>query len=545
MNKRDTKAFRERFNRWKAGEQVYDKGRPIELPEYQDGKEGVHRRLGVTAGSKVNTEQCAAWSNQWLRDNGYLASGNAWNLNDMDVVYNGFENLQKLKHFDRQAIEKMNHQASDSVYANFKSRDLYKTRPYAVNMFYNGSPALESAYNEGDGVTGTHTGVLTFDDKSNRWWVTHNIHGTIHQEPFVTLQSGNGKYGVTAVYMPRKNTILNKIKGMIGLTSGKDSGVAIKPIRKTVYRAFGGDVFSTREDAIKHNKKYLSDIENRMIYKSRTLPTYKQYEIPFIQDKAVTLTNAGYATGANLSTNLLDTLAEHAVKNEVPVKTAIGLGTKESTLGNPTDDGTFHTLFADKTLRDEFKRMYNEYGTEQHINLGYAVSPKELINMHFSPDPYLDALEWAYKKGETKKQVRQMLKNGEAYADRQAKKLIESGEFNKNILDAGFQKFKEDPKGYNPGQKNYVELVDRRANEIWNSPEIQQWYKQSKYYGFKYGKDSINIKPSKRGTFTAAAKRRGMSVSQLESVVLNNPSNYSEAMRKKAQFSRNARKWRK
>lgn len=34
MGKRDAKAFRERFNRWKNGEQVYDKGRPITDNEY-------------------------------------------------------------------------------------------------------------------------------------------------------------------------------------------------------------------------------------------------------------------------------------------------------------------------------------------------------------------------------------------------------------------------------------------------------------------------------------------------------------------------------
>ena len=58
------------------------------------------------------------------------------------------------------------------------------------------------------------------------------------------------------------------------------------------------------------------------------------------------------------------------------------------------------------------------------------------------------------------------------------------------------------------------------------------------------GKDSgIYIKPSKRGTFTAAAKKRGMSVQSFASKVLNNPSNYSKAMRKKAQFAKNASKF--
>ena len=58
------------------------------------------------------------------------------------------------------------------------------------------------------------------------------------------------------------------------------------------------------------------------------------------------------------------------------------------------------------------------------------------------------------------------------------------------------------------------------------------------------GKD-INIKPSKRGTFTKAAKQHGMSVQGFANKVLKNPSKYSAAMRKKANFAHNASKWNK
>ena len=53
----------------------------------------------------------------------------------------------------------------------------------------------------------------------------------------------------------------------------------------------------------------------------------------------------------------------------------------------------------------------------------------------------------------------------------------------------------------------------------------------------------IHIKPSKRGTFTAAAKRHGESVQSFASQVLANKENYSPAMVKKANFARNAAKW--
>ena len=53
----------------------------------------------------------------------------------------------------------------------------------------------------------------------------------------------------------------------------------------------------------------------------------------------------------------------------------------------------------------------------------------------------------------------------------------------------------------------------------------------------------IYIKPSKRGTFTAAAKKHGKSVQGFASQVLANKENYSSAMVKKANFARNAASW--
>ena len=63
-------------------------------------------------------------------------------------------------------------------------------------------------------------------------------------------------------------------------------------------------------------------------------------------------------------------------------------------------------------------------------------------------------------------------------------------------------------------------------------------------YNYNSGKD-IRIKPSKRGTFTKAAKQHGISVQSFANRVLKNPSKYSAAMRKKANFARNASKWNK
>ena len=61
-------------------------------------------------------------------------------------------------------------------------------------------------------------------------------------------------------------------------------------------------------------------------------------------------------------------------------------------------------------------------------------------------------------------------------------------------------------------------------------------------HDYNSGKD-IRIKKSKRGTFTKAAKQHGMSVQGFANRVLRNPSKYSAAMRKKANFAHNASSW--
>lgn len=57
-------------------------------------------------------------------------------------------------------------------------------------------------------------------------------------------------------------------------------------------------------------------------------------------------------------------------------------------------------------------------------------------------------------------------------------------------------------------------------------------------------KSSIHIKPSKRGTFKAMAKRAGKSVQEEASAVLANPK-ASPAAKKKANFAKNAAHWNK
>lgn len=61
---------------------------------------------------------------------------------------------------------------------------------------------------------------------------------------------------------------------------------------------------------------------------------------------------------------------------------------------------------------------------------------------------------------------------------------------------------------------------------------------------FKKG-NKIKIKKANRGKFTESAKRAGMGVQEYASHVLANKDKYSSTLVKRANFARNASKWKK
>lgn len=174
------------------------------------------------------------------------------------------------------------------------------------------------------------------------------------------------------------------------------------------------------------------------------------YDIPFIPEKQIKLTDAGLATGAVLSTNLLDSIADNAYTAGLPIEAALGLAVKESTLGNPTDDSSVRHI-----LNSARYATFKELGTGQHIYKGdRALNGQEIINYH---------------KGDNDFGIRYI--NTGDY-----KKAIESK--NQSILQTGFEFYKENPDKYNPGQKNYQQLIDKRGKEVMQSPEVKKWYKE-------------------------------------------------------------------
>lgn len=110
-------------------------------------------------------------------------------------------------------------------------------------------------------------------------------------------------------------------------------------------------------------------------------------------------------------------------------------------------------------------------------------------------------------------------------------------------IGSSIAKRKAEEKAAELNKANQTAMQQRAQNFDYavDTVEDQNMFNFLSNYAADGGK--IYIKPSKRGTFTAAAKSRGMGVQEFASKVLANKENYSTAMVKKANFARNAAKW--
>lgn len=245
-----------------------------------------------------------------------------------------------------------------------------------------------------------------------------------------------------------------------------------------------GRIWNTREEAIRDNAEYRSNVHYRYSIKSgnfkRKYPV-TNYVIPYIPEKYVKLTNAGSATGTEFSTNLLDSIAINAKRAGLDLETALGIVNKESTLGNPTQD-IENMAKISKSIRSDVnqaKRYAKDSGKEYknvifHDNGLKDRTEDEIVSFWYNPDPYWSSESYSSKKAKSLQEKTDMLIKGEIYADNQAKKILSKTK-PMSVLEAAFRYYKSNPSGYNPEQSNYVQLVRQKGAELMSSPEIQTW----------------------------------------------------------------------
>lgn len=169
----------------------------------------------IAEGQSCGVDGCAKYANDTLREHKDKKGRKLYSYNDIGghawtrlsagentkMVYSGYEGTEYDKNnFSEQASDQRNFQAANRLLKEFDSKTLDKNKTYMVNMFYRGSGARRQAWEEAlNGTTGTHTGNLYWNPQTNRWHVSHNIHGTIHDDDFIKIQGSKGRYGVTAI----------------------------------------------------------------------------------------------------------------------------------------------------------------------------------------------------------------------------------------------------------------------------------------------------------------------------------------------------------
>ena len=311
-------------------------------------------------------------------------------------------------------------------------------------------------------------------------------------------------------------------------------------------------------------------LESHIIGNSNTI----DQSIPLNEQKMITLRTKGKMNLADVPENLLDSIAVNAGRSGTDFWTDAALVGKESTFGGGS-----------AALKHPFDLNWKE-----------SLYPEVLVNNHaYLETPESDYLAALHKKYDFDNDYQK------ARAEENAKYALEHGQivdktphYSNYILADAFKRYQVAPTKYNPGQKNYVPMLngirtelqgEKQLQEYWNTRGKQEYARgqkegmaeggpvdrknwnslsmaeraeaikiavkhgitdlgsiRDKYNEFASG-GSIHIDPSKKGTFTAAASKHGKSVQEFASQVLANKDNYSPAMVKKANFARNASKW--
>lgn len=257
-----------------------------------------------------------------------------------------------------------------------------------------------------------------------------------------------------------------------------------------------GKVFKTRQEAIAENNKYKTDLGyRRNINREReveaTIRKQGNERIPYIKEKEIKLTNAGKLTGARLSTNQLDSIAKYASKAGLPIKTALGLVGQESAFGNyfgyannAKDLNTYNTQ--PKEVRDKYG--IPAYKIVNYENLIPERTPTNVddfaINKRYGKR---SVTGFGFPTITNGKELDRLKLQHEAYPALQRKRSKFWRDINTPTLQLAFEHYKTSPQTYNAGNPNQQNLVNNKANDVWGSPEIQEWYRTSPYVKHRLG----------------------------------------------------------
>lgn len=383
------------------------------------------------------------------------------------------------------------------------------------------------------------------DPKGNTWYEVDVPDNYLKQEwQYAAGGDLNDKSGNPVLWDP-SNIITTVPASGIRIEPSLDDLVAYSSLRRVPTKNI--DYFEDKDEEFRRKR---FDVDEKHL-------------IPFIPSKSVVLTNAGkVASGAKISTNVLDSLARYGALAGVSPVDALGIPTRETSLG--LYPGAF--LFSPNPFLPE---AHTFHGQNKLVDEG-VVSPAEILNNDkFYTSPYNDAIAWAgrtvggvgsagdsrvrYNRSPvTDPEMDAALAKSRAYSDRLARKI----DMNEHPLLHGFRLFRD--RKFNTGEPGYEDHVRTDGEAVFKSPEVQKWWVsegKNWYKGTRFEKNpllktvfvgepgyelagggKIHIKPENRGKFTALLKRTGKSASWFKE-------HGTPLQKKRATFALNARKW--
>ena len=205
-----------------------------------------------------------------------------------------------------------------------------------------------------------------------------------------------------------------------------------------------------------------------------------EYLIPYIPEKEIRLTTGRYNTG-KISTNLLDSIYNSAIRTGVPVDIALGLAGRESTLGigrgfkkGQSVNGT--------NLMSNWQQIDPDIPTSKDRDKFNDIRGKILFHDDVSDEEYNFSADYIFNDVESRKRLKPLKEN----PIDNALKFYKSGK-------------------YNPGDKKHSQMVEEDAKILMSDPAIKKWA-QEKGITYAEGTDGVTGPPTEEQWYADITK---------------------------------------
>lgn len=222
-------------------------------------------------------------------------------------------------------------------------------------------------------------------------------------------------------------------------------------------------IVKTLDDPIKYKAetpvydKAIQEIYNKANQIESNLNKKNEEQSFKANNKFITLRTKGKMNLATIPTNVLDSIAINAGRADTDIKTALGLVGKESTFGGfsiPLGTGDYIKV---NKYSPHYLTNNHAYFVNAYRDYDYGLYKK-----------YKDALENDTSRVKAEKNAEYALSHG-LIVDR-------TPHYHENIMADAFMRYNTNPSKYNPGQDNYVPMVNNIGNEIFGDKAIKSWW---------------------------------------------------------------------